>query len=280
MMFMWSSSTPCRAEKWSVIRHARTPGTLLAQTVAPTPVPQTATPRSAEFVDDPGNFVSRNSWFPARGRLSQTSACFLRGRPACDRPFMAGWIAPASHRCHSFNLTWSPGIGLILVNRRARFEHRIDDAPGFLHVVLSRERRGISFHRRSQYALVRVHVGRPRRPAGYHLDRLAGHALARTQYHHSHGDGDLGTEAEPQMVFRQGTFGNQCRRLAKLADNFRGSHGQAFSGTDVERNPFPAPGIDLQPKRSKGLRFRVLCYARFIAVAEELPAYEILLFDW
>src|SRR5256885_6866098 len=46
MMFMWSSSTPCPAEKWSWISAARTPGTLLAQIEAPTPLPQTATPRS------------------------------------------------------------------------------------------------------------------------------------------------------------------------------------------------------------------------------------------
>ena len=46
MTFMWSSSTPCRAEKWSWISPARTPGILLAQTEAPTPLPQTATPRS------------------------------------------------------------------------------------------------------------------------------------------------------------------------------------------------------------------------------------------
>src|SRR5262249_31167859 len=45
-MFMWSSSTPWCAEKWSPMRPARTPGILLAQTSAPTPLPQTAMPRS------------------------------------------------------------------------------------------------------------------------------------------------------------------------------------------------------------------------------------------
>ena len=43
---MWSSSTPCFAEKWSWMSAARIPGTLFAQTDAPTPLPQIATPRS------------------------------------------------------------------------------------------------------------------------------------------------------------------------------------------------------------------------------------------
>src|SRR5256886_13217655 len=46
MMFLGASSTPCPAEKWSWISAARTPGSLLAQIEAPTPLPQTATPRS------------------------------------------------------------------------------------------------------------------------------------------------------------------------------------------------------------------------------------------
>src|SRR5262245_33997287 len=46
IMFMWSSSTPCRAEKWSCTSPARMVGILFAQTDAPTPLPQTATPRS------------------------------------------------------------------------------------------------------------------------------------------------------------------------------------------------------------------------------------------
>src|SRR5262249_6093544 len=47
MTFMWSSSTPCSAEKWSWISPARTPGILFAQIEAPTPLPQMATPRSS-----------------------------------------------------------------------------------------------------------------------------------------------------------------------------------------------------------------------------------------
>src|SRR5262245_54949083 len=44
--FMWSSSTPCAAEKWSLTSAAGRPGTLLAPIEAPTPLPQTAMPRS------------------------------------------------------------------------------------------------------------------------------------------------------------------------------------------------------------------------------------------
>ena len=49
-----SSSTPCLAEKWSSIKQARTPLILLAQTVAPTPLPQTAMPRSNRLARNNG----------------------------------------------------------------------------------------------------------------------------------------------------------------------------------------------------------------------------------
>ena len=45
--FMSSSSTPWWAEKLSCTSAARTPGTLLAAMHAPTPLPQTAMPRSS-----------------------------------------------------------------------------------------------------------------------------------------------------------------------------------------------------------------------------------------
>src|SRR5262249_6511880 len=105
---------------------------------------------------------------------------------------MAGWIAPASQRCHPVNLTWSPSIRLIRINRRVHLEHRIDDPPCFFHIVLSREQGGIPFHCRSQQSLVCVHVGRLRRSRSFHFNCLAHHAFPRSQHHHPHCDGNFG----------------------------------------------------------------------------------------
>src|SRR5439155_1780789 len=58
-------------------------------------------------------------------------------------------------------------------------------------------------------------------------------------------------------------------------NNFSTSYRQALAGSDVERNTFPAPGIDLQPQCDKCFRSGILCHAFFITVATELPTHEI-----
>jgi len=54
------------------------------------------------------------------------------------------------------------------------------------------------------------------------------------------------------MVLCQDAVGNQCRRLAKLADNFGAGYWQTFAGPDVERDSSPAPGINLQLQGREG----------------------------
>src|SRR5262249_45294106 len=85
----------------------------------------------------------------------------------------------------------------------------------------------------------------------------------------------LGTDPEPQMVPRQSTLPDDRWRLSKPAEDLRTGHRQALSCADVERHPFPTPGIDLQSQRGKGFHLRIGRNTLFLAVAAELPSDEI-----
>src|SRR6516162_8920499 len=100
----------------------------------------TATSAAACWTTASAFAIDFNFIKPSVGTELPKKGCFLRSGLAC-KPcgFMAGWIVPSAHRCHLFDLPWSPGIRLILVNRRSHFEYRIDDAPCFLQVVLTRD---------------------------------------------------------------------------------------------------------------------------------------------
>src|SRR5881394_846944 len=62
----------------------------------------------------------------------------------------AGWYDP-------FNLSRPPRLWFVFINRRAGFQHWINDAPGFLNIILSRKQRCIPRHRVPQHPFVRVH---------------------------------------------------------------------------------------------------------------------------
>src|SRR6201992_12890 len=67
-------------------------------------------------------------------------------------------IVPASRRRHVFfglavDAVGSPTAGFIVVHRRLRLEHGIDDTPGFLDIVLPREQRAVAVHGVGEHAL-------------------------------------------------------------------------------------------------------------------------------
>src|SRR5262249_36835541 len=63
----------------------------------------------------------------------------------------------------------------------------------------------------------------------------------------------------------------------KPGDNFRAGYREAFPGAKVERNAFPAPGIDFELQRGKCFSLRVLCHSILVAVPAELAADQVLL---
>src|SRR5262245_1127579 len=61
--------------------------------------------------------------------------CASNSRSTCDRG-----VLPATGRYNLLvNLGRPPGIRLVLVDRRLRFQHRIDDALGFFAIVFAGE---------------------------------------------------------------------------------------------------------------------------------------------
>src|SRR5262245_346168 len=77
------------------------------------------------------------------------------------------------------------------------------------------------------------------------------------------------------MVPSESTLPDNRWRLSKPAEDLRAGHRQVLSCADVERDPFPTPGIDLQAQRGKGFHVGIGRNAFCLAVAAELPSDEI-----
>ena len=69
------------------------------------------------------------------------------------------------------------------------------------------------------------------------------------QYINAKGNRDIGADAKPDVVRLQ--IEALIHRRRQADDYFGAGHRQAFPGADVDGNPFPTTGIDLQPQRGK-----------------------------
>src|SRR5439155_14112303 len=71
------------------------------------------------------------------------------------------WVLPSAmrHDCRT-DFSWTPGPRRVFEWRRGLLQHRVDDAPSLLDVVLSCEQRRVADHRVAENALVRVHLVR------------------------------------------------------------------------------------------------------------------------
>src|ERR1700733_312206 len=80
----------------------------------------------------------------------RSSAPLFQSRLTChDR------VLPSSRgRNELVDLIWSPGAGLVIVDRGAGLQHRINDPPRLFHIVLAGEQRGVSGHGVSEKPLV------------------------------------------------------------------------------------------------------------------------------
>ena len=64
-------------------------------------------------------------------------------------------------------------------------------------------------------------------------------------------------------ISSQEEYGLRCLlRLAQADQDFGASHGEAFSGSDVNGHAAPAPGVDVQFERGKGLYLGIRRNAR------------------
>src|SRR5262249_38023342 len=68
-------------------------------------------------------------------------------------------IRPTSGGYNSFvHFTRPPCTRLVLVDRSAGFWHRVNDAPGLLHIVLAGKQGSISCHGVAQHPLISIHL--------------------------------------------------------------------------------------------------------------------------
>src|SRR5258707_14766267 len=177
------------------------------------------------------------------------------------------------------DFAWAPVVGPVFNHGRARLQQGMDVSPCLFDIVLSSKQGGVSRHRVSQDAFISIHLIRARLPAYYHLDRLADRILTRRDSVHAEGQRDLGADPKSEIVRRQIVLLIHRRGLTKPDDDFCARHGETFSRPNVERNTFPAPGINLQLECRKGFHLRVARDALLVAVAAELPANKVLAFQ-
>src|SRR5713101_5857877 len=77
------------------------------------------------------------------------------------------------------------------------------------------------------------------------------------------------------MVSGQCALLKYGRRLFESRKNFRASHRQVLSRTDIKRHPFPTPGVDFQLQGREGFHLRFGGHSFFFSVVPELSADEI-----
>ncbi len=161
-------------------------------------------------------------------------------------------------------------------HRRVGAQHRIDDAPRLLDIILAREERLVAAHRVAQHAFVGIHLAGTRMAARDHFGGQA-HALVRGgQYVDADRDRDVWADAKPHVVgvlVRQTIDG---RRLPQVDDHLGRGDGQALAGANVERHALPAPRIDRESHGGKGFRRRIGRHAGLGPVPAELAAHDVL----
>jgi hypothetical protein len=146
------------------------------------------------------------------------------------------------------------------VDGRRSVEQRLDDPPVLLDAVLSLEAHALALHRRVQQRLVRREA----------LAALRGELHVEVDLLGGRGVGPLGFEQQPHAGCRvelddeliglgpPAPAGEaEPRRALEDEPQLGLGDGQVLAGADEERDPLPAPVVDLEPERRVGLRRRV-----------------------
>jgi len=160
------------------------PLTLLAQTEAPTPLPQTATPRfhlafnhrPRERNDKVRIIIAQHQTMRAEIRdlvarrlkpceqfLFQTKSTvvscnsYAHSRKFILLPDRSGLDVPANSRRDSLGFGRSPAFWLVFENRCIRLERWVNNSPRFFDVIFAGEQRGVPGPSRHRALVVSVH---------------------------------------------------------------------------------------------------------------------------
>ena len=100
-------------------------------------------------------FELSSDYHPPGDYLAVATALAFQPRGSL-RKFLTRYhrILPASRRRDPLDLGRSPGFWFILKHRRAGLQHRVNDSPRFLHIILAGEQSGVAGHRVPQHAFV------------------------------------------------------------------------------------------------------------------------------
>src|SRR6266436_5105322 len=110
-------------------------------------------------------------------------------------------VFPASGRCNSLvDFTRSPGTGLVFVDWCAGLQNRVDDAPGFFHIVLPGKQGGVSGHGVAEHAFVRIRLLCTGVVARQQLHLFADHLLLLIHHRQTECSRNVRTDAESKIV--------------------------------------------------------------------------------
>src|SRR5579863_2452989 len=183
------------------------------------------------------------------------------------------WIVPAASRRYSrLDIGWAPCALCIRVDGRQGMQQRIDDTPGFFHVVFASKVARIACHSVAEHAFVSLHLFGAGAPAGNHLHGIAFQAFALSHDYGADGDGHVGTDPEAHIVLAGHMAGKKRGWFAKGGKHFRTGCGQAFTRPNVEGHAFPPPRVDVEPKGGVGLGGGIGGYTLLLAISLELTA--------
>src|SRR5262249_3665672 len=173
---------------------------------------------------------------PIAKNLSRAGLAGQRRLCCCGH---AGIVPPSAGRNALIGLRRTPVSWLVFEDRRAFFQHRIDDAPGLLDVIFPGEQGGVSLQRIPKEALVSVHLVPARLIECEEFEFRSRNFLTGNFYYHSQGDLHVRADAEAQVIRGRRRAGINRWRSAELDKHLRAGHRQLLAGPDVAGHPFP-----------------------------------------
>src|SRR5262245_47118377 len=110
----------------------------------------------------------------------------------------------------------------------------------------------------------------------HQLGLFANHLFLFIHHRQAKSSRDVGTDPESKIVGSTTARWKNFGWFAQTNDDLGACYGQRLSGSDVERDALPAPGIDVQMQSGEGFDFGIRRHAVFLPVTTKLTANNIL----
>src|SRR5438132_1347032 len=157
-------------------------------------------------------------------------------------------VVPASKRGDLLDFSWPPSVRLVFKDRCSGPQHRVNDPPGFLHVIFTGKKSGVSRHRVSKHPFVGVHLFGARTVSPRDFHGLVQCFIVHGYAVHADGECDVRTDPQPAMILFQIKAFIHSGWLTQSDNNFSAGHRQTLPGAELVGHSAPTAGIDLQPE--------------------------------